>query len=196
MMTTNKSKIDFLKKIENTNLKLPILIDQYANIEKVINLMTRTLKKNNIFICGNGGSASQAEHFSTEFLVRLNKNINRKSLPIIPLSLNNSQITACSNDYSFEKIFSKSLEAIANPRDCLIVLSTSGKSKNILDVINKSKKMKIKSIGFFGKKNKFTKKVDIALYIDSDDTAFIQECHLFLGHFILNEIEKKIFNIK
>ena len=85
--------------------------------------------------------------FFTEFLVRLNKNVNRNPYPIIPLALNNSHITACSNDYSFRKIFSKTLKAIGDG-DCLITLTTSGKSKNIIDVLKLSKKMRINSIGF------------------------------------------------
>ena len=181
-----------LKKKLNENIQvIRNLENQNKSINQSIKLIIDTLKKKNkIFICGNGGSASQAEHFSTEFLVRLNKNVNRKPYPIIPLAFNNSHISACSNDYSFKIIFSKTLKAVGNKGDCLIVLSTSGKSKNIIEVLKVSKKMKINSIGFFGKKIK--KLADINLFVNSNDTARVQESHLFLGHYILNEVEKKL----
>ena len=86
-----------------------------------------------------------------------------------------------------EKFFSKTLKAIGESGDCLITLTTSGKSKNIIDVLKLSKKMRINSIGFFGKKIKNF--ADVKLFSDSDNTARIQESHLFLGHFILNEVE-------
>ncbi len=181
-----------LKKKLNENIQvIRKLENQNKSINQSIKLIIDTLKKKNkIFICGNGGSASQAEHFSTEFLVRLNKKINREPIPIIPLAFNNSHISACSNDYSFKIIFSKTLKAVGNKGDCLIVLSTSGRSKNIIEVLKVSKKMKINSIGFFGPKKKIEKKADINLCIEDYETARIQEAHLFLGHYILNEVEK------
>lgn len=183
--------LNLIKSINESTRIIRSLRKNSLEIDNAINLIFRTLKqKKKIFICGNGGSASQAEHFSTEFLVRLNKNVNRNPYPIIPLALNNSHTTACSNDYSFRKIFSKTLKAIGGNGDCLITLTTSGKSKNIIDVLELSKKMKINSIGFFGKKIKNL--ADVKLFTDSNNTARIQESHLFLGHFILNEVEKKL----
>ena len=182
----------FLNKLKESIASMQSLEKQTLQINKCISLLYKTLKnKNKILICGNGGSASQAEHFSTEFLVRLNKNINRRPLAIVPLAFNNSHLTACSNDYSFNQIFSKTLEAVGKKNDCIITLSTSGKSKNVLNALKISRKMKISSIGFFGASK--IEKADINLYVGSKDTARIQEAHLFLGHFILNEVEKKLF---
>jgi D-sedoheptulose 7-phosphate isomerase len=184
--------LNLIKSINDSVKVLRSLKKNSLGVNNAVNLISKTLKqKKKILICGNGGSASQAEHFSTEFLVRLNKNVNRKPYPIIPLALNNSHTTACSNDYSFRKIFTKTLKAIGNDGDCLIALTTSGTSKNIIDVLKLSKKMKINSIGFFGK-NKIEKLADINLFVNSQDTARIQESHLFLGHYILNKVEKKL----
>ena len=183
----------FIKCISDNVETILSLQEQLNKINLTIDLIYKTLKnKKKIFICGNGGSASQAEHFSTEFLVRLNKNVNREPLPIIPLVLNNSHLTACANDYEFKVVFSKTLKALGQKGDCLIVLTTSGNSKNILDVLKTSKKLKIQSIAFLGKKS-LKGLANINLQVTSNDTARIQEAHLLLGHFILNEVEKKLF---
>ena len=138
--------LNLIQSVNESIKTIKSLSKNSKEVDNAINLIFRTLKqKKKIFICGNGGSASQAEHFSTEFLVRLNKNVNRNPYPIIPLALNNSHTTACSNDYSFRKIFSKTLKALGNDGDCLITLTTSGKSKNIIDVLELSKKMGINS---------------------------------------------------
>ena len=128
--------------------------------------------------------------------MRLNKKINRDPIPIIPLVFNNSHLTACANDYSFNEIFSKTLKGIGNKNDCLIALSTSGESKNIIEVLKLSKKMAINSIGFFGLKKNIVTSANINIFVENPDTARIQEAHLFLGHFILNEVEKKLLKKK
>ena len=120
-------------------------------INKAIDKIFITLKKGGkVFICGNGGSAADAQHLSAEFLIRLNPKINRKPLPIISLAMDTSTLTACGNDYGFEYIFSRNLEALANKKDLLIAISTSGNSKNIIKVLELSKKMKIFSLAFLG----------------------------------------------
>lgn len=156
--------------------------------EKII----RCLKEGGkILLCGNGGSASDAQHLAAEFLVRLKPNNIRKPLPAISLALDTSTLTACSNDFSFNSIFSRNLEAIGNEKDILIAISTSGKSKNIIKVLKSAKKNKIFSIGFLGNNGGEAKKFcDISLIVESKDTARIQECHIFLGHHIFQEVEK------
>ncbi len=95
-----------------------------------------------ILLCGNGGSAADAQHLAAEFLVRLNPKINRMPIPAISLATDVSTILACGNDYSFNKVFSRNLEALGTKNDILIVISTSGKSKNILEVLKTAKKKK------------------------------------------------------
>ena len=97
----------------------------------------RTLKnKKKILICGNGGSAADAQHLAAEFLIRLNPKINRVPFPVISLAQDTSTITACGNDLGFSNLFSRNLQGMANRNDLLLVLSTSGNSKNILKVLN------------------------------------------------------------
>ena len=184
---------------ENIDLKQKLFSDKYS---KKINLFVEkiydAMKKNNkILICGNGGSAADAQHLSAEFLVRLNPKINRKPYPIISLALDSSTITACGNDYNFDKIFSRNLEALGKKGDILITISTSGKSKNILNVLNQSKKMKIYSLALLGFEGGNAKKLaNNSIIVPSKNVARIQEAHIFLGHVILNEVEKKLIKRK
>ena len=98
-------------------------------------------KNSKILVCGNGGSATDADHFVTELVVRFKKS-NRKALPAISLSSNPGLITACANDYKFDYIFKRQLEALASRDDCLILISTSGKSRNIIQAAKYARKKK------------------------------------------------------
>ena len=102
-----------------------------------------------ILLCGNGGSAADAQHLSAEFLVRLDPKRNRTPIPAISLATDISTITACSNDFTFDRIFSRNLEALGSRNDILIAISTSGKSKNIIEALKVAKKKKILSVGFW-----------------------------------------------
>ena len=114
---------------------------------------------------------------------------------MISLSQNSSVLTTCGNDYGFENIFSRSLEALGIKNDILICLSTSGNSKNILKALETAKSKNIKSIAFLGNDGGKAKSLsDSSVIISSNNTARIQECHLFLGHYILSEVEKKLFD--
>ena len=187
----NKIDTDLKKSItEAKNLINKInLFDKEIN--QIISLFSKTLKKKNkIFICGNGGSAGDAEHLSTEFLVRLRPNVNRKAYPIINLGMNLSFLTACSNDYNFQSVFKRSLEAIATKDDLLWTISTSGKSENIIKVLKYAKSKKIKTVSFLGKKGGPAKRYsDVCLIVPSNNTARIQEIHKFIGHFVLEQTE-------
>ena len=142
-------------------------------------------------LCGNGGSAADAQHLAAEFLMRLKPNLNRNPIPAITLAQDTSTITACGNDFKYEHQFSRCLEALGKKEDVLIAISTSGNSKNIINVLNKAKKMKIFSIGFLGKKGGKAKKLcNLPLIIESSITARIQEVHIFLGHYIFNKLKK------
>jgi D-sedoheptulose 7-phosphate isomerase len=163
-------------------------------INYAIKIVYKKIKnKGKVFLCGNGGSAADAQHLAAEFLVRLRPNVNRIPLPALSLALDTSTITACGNDFSFDKIFSRNLEALGNFRDVLIVISTSGNSKNIVEVLKIAKKMKIFSIGFLGNGGGKAKKYcDISIIVSSNTTARIQESHIFLGHYIFESVEKMI----
>ena len=197
-MILKMKNTQLLKQINETIKIKKKLFKIENNINLAIEKIFETLKKNGkVFICGNGGSAADAQHLSAEFLVRLNPKINRKPLPIISLAMDSSTLTACGNDYGFKYIFSRNLKALANKNDLLIVISTSGNSNNITEVLKESKKMGIYSIGFLGASGGKAKKLcDLNLLVPDNNVARIQECHIFLGHFILNQVEKKIIKKK
>ena len=177
------------------NIKAHKEIIKISNsINDVVENITKKLKKNGkILFCGNGGSAADSQHLAAEFLIRLRPNINRNPIPAITLTQDTSTLTACGNDYSFDDIFLRPFQALANKNDILICISTSGNSKNILNVLKEAKKKKIYSVCFLGNKGgKALKMCDHPLVVSANNTARIQECHIFLGHFILEKVEDLI----
>lgn len=189
-------KKNILEKSINDNIKLKLQLSNLkSDIDKSINIICESLKnKGKIIFCGNGGSAADAQHLVAELLIRLKPTKNRKSLPAISLALDTSTLTACGNDYNFDYIFSRPLESLGNKEDVLIAISTSGNSKNIINALKVAKKKGIKSIGFLGNSGGKSKKLcNISLVVPSKETARIQECHIFLGHHILEMVENKIF---
>ena len=173
--------------------KLQELDDNFfKNLMEIIFLIESTIKNNNtVFWCGNGGSASQADHFSAEFVGRFKTN-NREPLRSISLSSNTSIITAIANDFGYEEIFSRQLFALAKKEDLLILISTSGNSKNILNAIDSAKKIGVKTIAFFGSNGaKVADKCDHSININSTNTARIQEMQIFIGHIICQLIDEK-----
>ena len=178
---------------ENINVHQELLKIS-KDIQEVIQYIQKKLKRGGkILFCGNGGSAADAQHLAAEFIVRLRPHVNRSPIPALTLAQDTSTITACGNDYSFDDIFVRPFKALVKKNDILICISTSGNSKNILKVLNQAKKMKIFSICFLGKGEKKKKKIaDKSLIVSSNNTARIQECHIFLGHFILEKVEDLI----
>ena len=133
-----KKKSYLIKAIEESIELKKNLLKIDTQISKAIEKIYKTLKNGGkIFICGNGGSAADAQHLSAEYLIRLNPKKNRRPLPIVSLALDSSTLTACGNDIGFNYIFSRNLEALGSKKDLLIAISTSGNSKNILEVLKK-----------------------------------------------------------
>lgn len=184
--------------LRNEIVKSNKLHKSILSLEKKINasikiIVETIISGGKVFLCGNGGSAADAQHLAAEFLVRLKPNNNRRPIPAISLALDTSTITACSNDYSFEDVFSRNLEALGNNKDLIIGITTSGNSKNVIKAFKYANKNKIFTIGFLGNDGgKIKKHCDIGLIIKSKDTARVQECHIFLGHYIFQEVEKKL----
>ena len=172
------------------------ILKMSKDIIDVIDCLYKKLKKGGkILICGNGGSAADAQHLAAEFLIRLRPLVNRSPIPAITLAQDTSTITACGNDYSFDDIFLRPFQALSDKNDILLCISTSGNSSNILKVLKEAKKRKISTVGFLGNKGgKARKFCDIKLIVNSKITARIQECHIFLGHFILEKVEDLILS--
>ena len=192
MKKNNQYFKEILESVEIKKKLIGLNKEVFLSIEKIFSTIKNEGK---IFICGNGGSAADAQHLSAEFLVRLNPHINRKPLPIVSLAMDTSTLTACGNDYGFQYIFSRNLEALASRKDLLIAISTSGNSKNIIEVLKQSKKMKIFSIGFLGSNGGAAKKIsNLNIIVPHQKVARIQECHIFLGHYIFEQVENLIIN--
>ena len=162
------------------------------NIEKSIIAIVKCFRRGNkVVLFGNGGSAADAQHIAAEFIGRFK--INRKSLPAIALSDNPSTITAISNDFSFDLVFSRQCESLISKGDVVIGISTSGNSLNVKKGINISKKKGAITIGLLGNKGGSIKKcVDIPLIVNATETSHIQEVHRIIYHVICEIVERKL----
>lgn len=159
-------------------------------IKKVALLLDRSLNEGNkILICGNGGSAADSQHFAAELVVKYKK--NRGALPAMALTTDTSIITASGNDFGYEKIFSRQVEAFGRDGDVLIAISTSGTSPNIIEAILVAKNSGIKVIGLTGRKSsRMVDLVDECIAVPSEDTALIQQAHIAILHMICDLIEQ------
>lgn len=153
------------------NYTIKIIQDFFSLIVECID------NKNKVLIAGNGGSASDAQHFATELTVKMSK--FRRSLPFISLSTDTSAITAIGNDYNFNKIFSRQLEGVGSAGDIFIPISTSGNSKNIIEAIKIAKRKKILVLGILGNKGgKAKKNCDLSYIVNSSNPSRVQESHI------------------
>ena len=178
------------KLLEKRASNFLLLKNQKENIEKFANMIKEAFLNNNkILCCGNGGSASDSNHLACEFVSKFQK--ERKALNAISLCTNNSIITAISNDYSFDDVFSRQIEATGKKGDILIAISTSGKSKNILKAINQAKKQGLKTIFLTGE-IKTNNDVELEINVPSIITCEIQEMHIALGHIVCEMVENSI----
>ena len=182
-----------LKILDSTSAKKS-LIKSSLKIEKSIKIIFESISNNGkILLCGNGGSAADAQHLAAEFLVRLRPHVNRDSYPAMSLAMDTSTLTATGNDIGFNSIFSRTLSSLGKKGDVLIAISTSGKSKNIISALKVAKQKKIFSIAFLGAGGGLAKKyADLSIIVGSKITARIQEAHIFLGHFIFENVEDLI----
>ncbi|MDC2974984.1 SIS domain-containing protein [Prochlorococcus sp. AH-736-K09] len=162
-------------------------------ISEIINVIIKGLENNKkILLAGNGGSATDSQHLCSEFMGKLN--FDRDSLPAISLMTDTSLISAISNDYSFEYVISRQIKALCKEGDIVILYSTSGNSKNILNAIKQAKKSKAILIGFTGLKgSQMIKECDFSIIIPSSSTQRIQEGHHLINHIICEKVEKAIF---
>ena len=163
-----------------------------GDLETASSLVVNTLKNGNkILLCGNGGSAADAQHIAAELTGRYKT--ERKGLAGIALTTDTSAITAIGNDYGYDRIFDRQFEAIASSGDLLIGISTSGNSKNIISALKLAKQMNCKTIGFSGKDGGAMNELcDINLVVPSDNTPRIQEMHILFGHTICQIVDDNL----
>lgn len=146
-----------------------------------------------VLLFGNGGSAADAQHIAAEFVGRFA--FNRPPLPALALSVNTSCVTAIGNDYGFDLVFSRQLEALARPGDVAIGITTSGNSPNVLHAMAVARKLGLHTVAFTGcTGGKLKNAVDHCICVPSDQTPRIQECHILIGHIISELVEQTIFH--
>jgi phosphoheptose isomerase len=171
---------------------LQSLVELDAHVAKAADMIEQCLcAGNKMLVCGNGGSAADAAHFATEFVVRFAK--DRRAYPAICLTGDGGLLTAAANDYGFEEIFARQVAAFGVPGDLLICLTTSGKSKNVQRALEEAKARKLKTIAFLGRDGGSTIGLaDVDLLVANDSTARIQEAHTLLLHVLCEIMEARL----
>ena len=184
-----------LSELKTHQLVLEQTVDQTADvIDGIIDTIIRCFQVGNkLLICGNGGSAADAQHVAGEFVNRYR--YEHGALPAIALTTDTSVLTCIGNDMAFENIFSRQVEALAKPGDILVGISTSGGSSNILNALDAARLLGLTTIAFTGENGRaiMGSKSDICLVVPSSDTPRIQESHIFVWHYICGIVEQKLF---
>jgi D-sedoheptulose 7-phosphate isomerase len=168
--------------------------DVVLAVAKVSEVLVNALKQGNkALLFGNGGSAADAQHIAAELVGRFA--FDRPALPALALSVNSSCVTAIGNDYGFDRVFSRQLEALARPGDVAIGISTSGNSSNVLNAMSTARKMGLHTIALTGGTGgNLQGSVDHCICVPSNETPRIQECHILIGHIIAELVEREIFH--
>jgi D-sedoheptulose 7-phosphate isomerase len=168
--------------------------DVVLTVAKASEVLVNALRQGNkALLFGNGGSAADAQHIAAELVGRFA--FDRPALPALALSVNSSCVTAIGNDYGFDRVFSRQLEALARPGDVAIGISTSGNSSNVLNAMSTARKMSLHTIALTGGAGGNLKgSVDHCICVPSNETPRIQECHILIGHIIAELVEREIFH--
>lgn len=172
----------FLSVLAQHQAVLEQLANNSGEIEAAGALLINTLRQGGkILLCGNGGSAADCQHIAAEFVVRYEK--KRQALAAIALTTDTSILTASANDFNFNSVFSRQVEALGNANDCLIAISTSGRSGNVINAVTASKAKGMTVIGMTGSaESELSRLASMTIKVPSDVTARIQEAHILIGH--------------
>jgi len=178
-----QASIDVKKKVIEKNV---------AVIADIAETISQCLKNGNkLLLFGNGGSAADSQHIAAEFVTRYV--MNRRALPAIALTVDTSILTATGNDYHYDQVFSRQVEALGKAGDVAIGISTSGNSPNVLKALEEAKRLGLKTVGFTGESGgKMKDMADFCLQVPSNITARIQEAHITVFHFICGWVEKEL----
>ena len=171
-----------------------LLSDFVPRVRELADLVLRTFENGGrLFFMGNGGSAAEAQHIATEFIVRFKH--ERRALPVLALTADTSVLTAIGNDLDFDQIFARQVEALVAPGDMVVALSTSGVSPNVLEAVRMARKIGATTVGFTGnRKGPLADLVDVPVEVPSGDTQRIQEVHLLLWHIVCELVDVEIAN--
>jgi len=189
-------KLKIKESFEDSILVKQKIIDSkiYEVLFEVGDLISESISKGGkLMICGNGGSAADAQHLAAEFLIRLTSDVNRQGIPAISLAQDTSTLTACLNDYGPDEIFKRVMASLAKKGDILLAISTSGNSSNIVEALKYAKSQGIYSLGFLGGDGgEAIKYCDSIFLVPSKVTARIQESHITAGHTMLQYVEDRL----
>ena len=186
-------QIDSILEEHQRAFKATFVPENLRLLEQIADEMAGAFQRGNkILLCGNGGSAADAQHIAAEFIGRFKR--ERKSLPAIALTTDSSVLTALANDYSYETVFSRQIEGLGARGDVLIAISTSGNSKNVIAAAKKAKELGLTVIGFTGRSGGELKKhTDFNFSVHSDQTPHIQEMHTTALHAVSEAVEHILF---
>ena len=182
----------YLSNLEEHNNLFDKLFLLDSEIQSAIQLCTLAVRQHGkLMFCGNGGSAADSQHLAAEFTGRFIK--DRKPLPGLALSTDSSALTCIGNDYSFNDVFLRQVQALGREGDCLVGISTSGNSENVLRAFDAARELGIKTLGLLGRDGgKLASLSDVAIIVPSDVTARIQEAHILIGHTICGGVEQSL----
>ena len=178
--------------VDSISVKQEILdYESYEVLVEAGNIIANSISNGGkLLLCGNGGSAADAQHLAAEFLIRLTSGVNRESIPALSLAQDTSTLTACINDYGSDDIFKRVFSALSSKGDTLLVISTSGNSRNIIETLKLAKERDIFSLGFLGNEGgEALQYCNSAFIVPSKITARIQESHITAGHALLQYVE-------
>jgi len=182
---------------ESAQVKLAMAKNMLGEIERMVTFVLAAINRGGkVVVFGNGGSAADAQHLVGELVGRFK--LERPALPAIALSTNTSILTAIANDYGYDVVFSRQIEALVTEKDVVIGISTSGRSPNVIEAIKAAKKKGAKTIVLTGGKGgpsrgRMAEEADLVLAVPSDSTPRIQESHITIGHIVCELVEKELF---
>lgn len=180
---------------DSIDTKRLVIASCLEDIERCGNLIAGAYRNNcKMMLCGNGGSAADAQHIAAELVIRFRGSVNRRALPALALTVDPSMQSAGGNDLGFDKVFARGVEAYGQPGDVLVGISTSGNSANVLEAVLQAKQMGIITIGLLGNGGgRIAEECDANVIIPSSQTARIQESHIMVGHIWCEQIEESLF---
>lgn len=176
---------------EREKLLLAAKNDYPDKVEFLASMMAEVIKQGGkILVCGNGGSAAEAQHFAAEMIVRLTEKVERAPLPAISLTTDTSVMTACTNDYSFDRVFSRQVEGIGKQGDMLLALSTSGNSPNVNKAVEAARDLKMETAALTGRGGgELAEIANFSIVVPSQSTLRVQEEHLFILHQVVEFVQ-------
>jgi D-sedoheptulose 7-phosphate isomerase len=179
---------------KSADLKRRIAVELADEVIKVVDACEISLRAGGkLLFCGNGGSAADAQHLATEMLIRLRGSCERPSIAALALTLDPAMLTGCGNDYGYERVFERPLRGLGRPGDVLFGITTSGRSPNVVLALKAAREMGIVTVGMLGGAGEPAQgHCDLKLMVPDAETARIQECHIALGHAVLELLEDRI----